>query len=58
MMYTVRGLEPGRAYQLVVTAENEAGEGPPSQTSSLLTILEECLYYVFFIFIVRALSVA
>jgi len=44
IMYTVRDLQPGRPYQFVVTAENEAGEGPPSQPSSILTIPEECLY--------------
>ena len=51
IMYTVRDLQPGQAYQFVVTAENEAGEGPPSQPSSVLTIPEECLYLFLFDFI-------
>lgn len=44
IMYSVHDLQPGCAYQVIVTAENEAGEGPPSQPSSILTIPEECLY--------------
>jgi len=50
IMHTVRDLQPGRAYQFVVTAENEAGEGPPSHPSSVLTIPEECLYLILFDF--------
>ena len=48
--YAVRDLQPGHAYQLVITAENEAGEGPPSQPSSILIIPEECLYLFVFDF--------
>ena len=46
--YTVRDLQPGHAYLLVITAVNEAGEGPLSQPSSILTIPEECLYLFMF----------
>jgi len=53
-MYTVHDLQPGRRYQFVVTAENEAGEGPPSQPSSVLTIPEECLYlFCLFLILLR-----
>jgi len=49
--YTVRDLLPGRAYQFTVTAVNEAGEGSPSEPSSVLVIPEECLYLFLFDFI-------
>ena len=43
IIHTVCDLQPGAAYEVYVTAENAAGEGPPSRRSSLLTIAEECL---------------
>jgi len=43
IVYTVQDLQPGRAYQLVVSAVNAVGEGPPSEPSRVLTIPEECL---------------
>ena len=49
--YTVHDLLPGCAYQFIVTAVNEAGEGSPSEPSSVLIIPEECLYLFLFDFI-------